>query len=69
MRGTAQAARKGIPSKYFAIIGVALVIIGGLAFLNSLGSGGGYFETALVISGIVFIIFAIIRSIINISRR
>ena len=64
-----QAVHKRIPSKYFAIIGVALVIVGGLAFLNSLGSGGGYVETTLVISGIVFIIVAIIRSIINVSRH
>ena len=69
MNHTPQTVRKGIPSKYFAIIGVALVIIGGLAFLNSLGSGGGYFATALVVCGIVLTIFAIVRSIINVSRH
>jgi hypothetical protein len=30
-------------SKLLAAIGVVLTIIGGLAFLNSVGSGGGYF--------------------------
>jgi hypothetical protein len=63
MRETRQAIRKEIASKYFAIAGVALVVIGVLAFLNSLGSGGGYFATALVVSGIVLIIGAIVRGV------
>jgi len=63
MRETRQAIRKGIPSKYFAIAGVALVVIGVLAFLNSLGSGGGYFATVLVVCGIVLIIGAVVRGV------
>ncbi len=63
MRDTRQAIRKSIASKYFAIAGIAFVTIGVLAFLNSLGSGGGYFATALVISGIVLIIGAIVSAV------
>ena len=63
MRDTRQAIRKGIASKYFAIAGISFVTIGVLAFLNSLGSGGGYFATALVISGIVLIIGAIVSAV------
>ena len=70
MNETPQIVRKGIPSKYVALLGIALVIIGGFAFLNSLGSGGGYFAMVLMISGIVLIIGAIIRGVIKaVSRR
>jgi hypothetical protein len=38
-------------------------------FLNSLGSGGGYFATALMISGMVFFMGAILRAIVKALRR
>ena len=70
MSDTRQPIRKGIASKYFAIAGIALVAVGGLLFLNSLGSGGGYFAAVLAIFGIVLIIGAIVRGIVSaVSRR
>lgn len=70
MSHSPQALHKGIPSKYVALLGIALFIVGGLAFLNSLGSGGGYFATALVISGLLLVIGAIVRGVIRtVSRR
>ena len=69
MTDTRPAIRKGIASKYFAFVGIALVIVGGLAFLNSLGSGGGYFAAALVISGIMLILGSIIKGIIKVTNR
>jgi hypothetical protein len=50
--------------KLLAAIGGALMIIGGLLFLNSLGSGGGYFSAALIISGLGFLLVAILKAII-----
>ena len=70
MSDTRHAERKGIPSKYFAFAGIALVVIGGLLFLNSLGSGGGHFAAVLAIFGIVLIVGAIVRGIVGaVSRR
>ena len=69
MRDTRQAVPKGIASKYFAIAGTAFVIIGVLAFLNALGWGGGYFAAALVISGVVLILAAIVRCIVGAVSR
>ena len=64
-----QLVRKGIPSRYLAITGIALAFIGGLMFLNSLGSGGGYFATGLMFSGVVVVIGAVVRAIINAVSR
>jgi len=50
-------------SKPLAAIGVVLMMIGGLAFLNSLGSGGGYFPATLIVSGAGVIVGAIVKSI------
>jgi len=55
-------------SALLTLIGIALVIIGGLLFLNSLGSGGGYFAAALIISGVVLVLVAILKSIIKAVR-
>jgi hypothetical protein len=48
-------------SKPLAAIGIVLMITGGIAFFNSLGSGGGYFPAVLVISGAVLIVVAILK--------
>jgi len=50
------------------IVGVGLVILGGLLFLNSLGSGGGYLPAALILSGVIVIFTAIARAIIRAVR-
>lgn len=54
-----------VSSGLWALIGIVLVIAGGVAFLNSLGSGGGFFATALIVSGAVFILAAILKRIIQ----
>ena len=51
-------------SKALALIGVVLMITGGLAFLNSLGSGGGYFPAALALSGAVLVLIAVLKGIV-----
>ena len=56
-------------SKALALIGVVLMIVGGVAFLNSLGSGGGYLPSALVLSGAVLIGIALLKAIIPKARR
>ena len=50
-------------SKALALTGVVLMIVGGLAFLNSLGSGGGYLPSGLVLSGAVLIVVALLKGI------
>jgi hypothetical protein len=55
-------------SKVTAAIGSALIITGGLLFLNSLGSGGGYFSAALIISGAALIVVAIVKAVIKAAR-
>lgn len=64
-----EALRKATPSKYFAIAGLTLILVGTLAFLNSLSSGGGYLATVLIIFGFVLLIGAIVRGIIQAVRR
>ena len=56
-------------SKALALIGVVLMIVGGVAFLNSLGTGGGYLPSALVLSGAVLIVIALLKGIIPKARR
>lgn len=58
------ALRRRLSAKVLAGIGVALLIVGFTAFLQSLGSGGGYFATALIIAGVLFIAAAIIKGIL-----
>ena len=45
------------------------MIVGGVAFLNSLGTGGGYLPSALVLSGAVLIVIALLKGIIPKARR
>jgi hypothetical protein len=52
-------------SKPLAAMGVIIMIIGGLLFLNSLGSGGGYFPAVLVICGAALLVVAILKSILK----
>ena len=56
--------KRRVTSKLLAAIGSALMITGGVLFLNSLGSGGGYFSAALVIAGLAFLLVAILKAII-----
>jgi len=51
-----------------SVVGVGLVILGGLLFLNSLGSGGGYLPAALILSGVILVFVAIARAIIRAVR-
>ena len=44
------------------------MISGGLAFLNSLGLGGGYFPACLVVSGLVLVLVALLKGILKASR-
>ena len=55
-------------SKALALIGVALMIAGGLVFLNSLGLGGGYFPAFLVFSGLVLVLVALWKRILKAPR-
>lgn len=55
-------------SKSLAAIGVVLMITGVTLFLNSLGSGGGYFPAAMVISGAVLVAIAILKGILKAWR-
>lgn len=55
-------------SKALALIGAVLMIVGGLTFLNSLGSGGGYLPSALVLSGAVLIVVAVLKGISKLWR-
>lgn len=57
-----------ISSKLLAVIGIVLVIAGGAAFLNSLGSGGGYLVAVLIISGVLLVLVALLRSVIRALR-
>ena len=43
--------RRLLGAKALAVIGLLLILSGGLAFLNALGLGGGYFPAALVVFG------------------
>jgi hypothetical protein len=44
------------------------MISGTVLFLNSLGLGGGYFPAALVISGAVLVVVAILKSVLKAWR-
>jgi hypothetical protein len=58
-----------LSSKLLAAIGIVWVIIGGVAFLNSLGSGGGYLAAISVICGALLILGAIVNGIVKAARR
>ena len=61
--------KRRFSSKLLAAIGIVLVITGFVAFLNSLGSGGGYLAASAIICGAVLILSAIVNSIIKAARR
>ena len=61
--------KRRVSSKLLAAIGSVLVIAGGVAFVNSLGSGGGYLATLSIFCGAVLILGAIVNSIIKAARR
>ena len=61
--------KRRISSKLLAAIGIVLVIAGGVAFVNSLGSGGGYLAALSIICGALLILGAIVNSIIKAARR
>ena len=56
-----------VSSTLLTLIGIVL-IIGGLLFLNSLGSGGGYLAAALIISGVVLVLVDVVMGIIKAAR-
>jgi hypothetical protein len=45
------------------------VITGFVAFLNSLGSGGGYLAASAIICGALLILSALVNSAIKAARR
>jgi hypothetical protein len=57
-----------ISATLLSLAGIGLLIVGFLLFLNSLGSGGGYFAAVLMISGVLLIVTAIVRGIIKLVR-
>ena len=57
-----------VSSTLLTLIGIVLLIIGGLLFLNSLGSGGGYLAAALIISGVVLVLVDVVMGIIKAAR-
>ena len=63
------ALRGGFSPKVLAGIGVVLVIVGFAAFLQLLGSGGGYFATALITAGLLSIAAAIVKGILHVFGR
>lgn len=50
-------------SAVLALIGGVLVIGGVAMFLESLGLGGGYFATALILVGLGFLLVGLVKSI------
>jgi hypothetical protein len=60
--------KRRLSSTLLAAIGIVLVITGGTAFLNSLGSGGGYLAAVSIICGALLILTAIVNSIIKAAR-
>lgn len=60
--------KRRLSSKLLTAIGIVLVIIGGVAFLNSLGSGGGYLAAVSIICGALLVLAAIVNSIIKAAR-
>jgi hypothetical protein len=60
--------KRRLSSKLLAAIGIVLVIAGGVAFLNSLGSGGGYLAAVSIICGALLIVAAIVNIIIKAAR-
>jgi uncharacterized membrane protein len=60
--------KRRLSSKLLAAIGIVLVIAGGVAFLNSLGSGGGYLAAVSIICGALLIVASIVNIIIKAAR-
>ncbi len=60
--------RKLLRPRLLVVIGASLVIAGVIVFLNSLGSGGGYFPAALIASGTFLIVVAIVKRMIRAFR-
>lgn len=58
--------RRLLGAKALAVIGLLLILSGGLAFLNALGLGGGYFPAALVVFGAVLLLIAFLKGIFKI---
>jgi hypothetical protein len=52
-------------SKVLGVIGIGLLVTGFIAFLNTLGSGGGYFAAAVTISGAALILVSIVQAIVH----
>ena len=58
--------RRLLGAKALAVIGLLLILSGGLAFLNALGLGGGYFPAALVVFGQSFFLLPFLKGIFKI---
>ncbi len=56
------------PSAMLAIVGISLMIIGGMWFFNSLGTGGGYLPTILFSLGAIVTVIAIVNALIKVLR-
>ena len=60
--------KRVLGSKFLALVGVALMIVSVLAFLNSLGRGGGYLSAAMFVCGAVLIVVAIVKVVVRAWR-
>lgn len=58
--------RRLLGAKALAVIGLLLILSGGLAFLNALGLGGGYFPAALVAFGTVLLLVGFLKGMFKI---
>jgi len=49
--------------KVLFLLGIGFIIFAFLLFFNSMGSGGGYLAAALILSGIIIVLVAIVKRI------